>query len=118
MYIDAGLITEETALRNIERYIKRSYGGKDLSKIGSELRARGVLEEITPREWVKSFSKTKAFKINNKGKLVRLNEHKGWELFGNVDQVKGLIKGADFEKATPEKVKKLAKDPKKANEPY
>ena len=24
MYIQAGLITEETALRNIERYIKRS----------------------------------------------------------------------------------------------
>ena len=45
MYIDAGLITEETALRNIERYIKRSYGGKETSKIGSELRARGVLEK-------------------------------------------------------------------------
>ena len=40
MYIDAGLITEETALRNIERYIKRSYGGKEVSKIGSELRAK------------------------------------------------------------------------------
>ena len=116
MYIDAGLITEETALRNIERYIKRSYGGKEVSKIGSELRARGVLEKITPREWVNSFSKTKAFRINNQGKLVRLNEHKGWELFGNVDQVKGVDKvGADFEKATPELAKKLANDPKKAN---
>ena len=63
MYVDAGLITEETALRNIERYIKRSYGGKELSKIGSELRARGILETITPNEWIKSFSKTKAFKL-------------------------------------------------------
>ena len=87
MYIDAGLITEETALRNIERYIKRSYGGKDLSKIGSELRARGVLETMTPNEWVKSYSKTKAFKLDDAGKLVPVNEHKGWELFGNV-QVK------------------------------
>ena len=87
MYIDAGLITEETALRNIERYIKRSYGGKDLSKIGSELRARGVLETMTPNEWLKSYSKTKAFKLDDAGKLVPVNEHKGWELFGNV-QVK------------------------------
>jgi len=116
MYIDAGLITEETALRNIERYIKRSYGGKETSKIGSELRARGVLETITPREWVNSYSKTKAFRINNKGKLVRLNEHKGWELFGNVGKVKGAdIVGEESEKATPALVRKLAKDPNKAN---
>jgi len=116
MYIDAGLITEETAQRNIERYIKRTYGGKETSKIGSELRARGVLEKITPRDWVNSFSKNKAFRINDQGKLVRLPEHKGWELFGNVDKVKGVDKvGEDFEKATPELVKKLAKDPKKAD---
>ena len=117
MYIDAGLITEETAQRNIERYIKRTYGGKETSKIGSELRARGVLEKITPRDWVNSFSKNKAFKINNEGKLVRVNEHKGWELFGNVNKVQGVDKvGEEFEKATPELVKKLAKDPKKANQ--
>jgi len=116
MYIQAGLITEETALRNIERYVKRSYAGKEISKIGSELKARGVLEQITPRDWVNSFSKTKAFRINNQGKLVRLNQHKGWELFGNVDKVKGVDKvGEEAEKATPELVKKLAKDPKKAN---
>ena len=117
MYIDAGLITEETALRNIERYVKRTYGGKETAKIGSELRARGVLEKITPRDWVNSFSKNKAFRINNQGKLVRLKEHKGWELFGNVEKIKGVDKiGADSEKATPELVKKLAKDPKKANQ--
>lgn len=118
MYIDAGLITEETALRNIERYVKRSYGGKETSKIGSELRARGVLETITPRDWVNSFSKTKAFRINDKGKLVRLNEHKGWELFGNVGKVQDVDKvGEEFEKATPALVRKLAKDPNKANKP-
>ena len=105
MYVDAGLITEETAIRNIERYIKRSYGGKELSKIGSELRARGVLETITPNDWVKSFSKTKAFKIDDAGKLVRLNEHKGWELFGNV-QVK---KFEEPIKSTEKSVKDLIK---------
>jgi len=105
MYVDAGLITEETAIRNIERYIKRSYGGKELSKIGSELRARGVLETITPNDWVKSFSKTKAFKIDDAGKLVRLDEHKGWELFGNV-QVK---KFEEPVKATEKSVKDLIK---------
>jgi len=105
MYIDAGLITEETALRNIERYIKRSYGGKEVSKIGSELRARGVLETITPNEWIKSFSKTKAFKLDDAGKLVPLEEHKGWELFGNV-QVK---KFEEPIKATESSVKDLIK---------
>jgi len=105
MYIDAGLITEETAQRNIERYIKRTYGGKETSKIGSELRARGVLEKITPKDWVNSFSKNKAFKLNNEGKLVRVKEHKGWELFGNVEAEK-------FEKsvkATDEVAKDLIK---------
>ena len=105
LYIDAGLITEETALRNIERYIKRSYGGKDLSKIGSELRARGVLETMTPNEWVKSYSKTKAFKLDDTGKLIRVNEHKGWELFGNV-QVK---KFEEPVRATDAAVKDLIK---------
>ena len=105
MYVDAGLITEETALRNIQRYIKRSYGGKELSKIGSELRARGVLETITPNDWIKSFSKTKAFKIDDTGKLVPLQEHKGWELFGNV-QVK---KFEEPIKATESSVKDLIK---------
>jgi len=105
MYIDAGLITEETALRNIERYIKRSYGGKDLAKIGSELRARGVLETMTPNEWIKSYSKTKAFKLDDAGKLIRVNEHKGWELFGNV-QVK---KFQEPIKATEKSVKGLIK---------
>ena len=104
MYIDAGLITEETALRNIERYVKRSYGGKEISKIGSELRARGVLEKITPNDWIKSYSKTKAFKLDDAGKLIRVDEHKGWELFGNVQ-----VKKFENVKATDELVKDLIK---------
>ena len=105
MYVDAGLITEETALRNIERYIKRSYGGKDLAKIGSELRARGVLETITPNQWINKFSKEKAFKLDDTGKLVPLENHNGWELFGNV-QVK---KFEEPVKATEDSVKALIK---------
>jgi len=105
MYIQAGLITEETALRNIERYIKRSYGGKELSKIGSELRARGVLETITPNEWINQYSKTKAFKFDDAGKLVPLKGHKGWELFGQVQKKKF----EDPITATPDVVKDLIK---------
>jgi len=105
MYIQAGLITEETALRNIQRYIKRSYGGKDLAKIGSELRARGVLETITPNQWINKFSKEKAFKLDDTGKLVPLENHNGWELFGNV-QVK---KFEEPVKATEDSVKALIK---------
>ena len=72
MYIQAGLITEETALRNINRYIKRTYGGNELAKIGSELKVRGILEEISPEEWVEKYSKTKAFRIDDAGKTVPL----------------------------------------------
>ncbi len=46
-----------------------------------------MLETITPNEGIKSYSKNKAFKLDDAGKLIRVNEHKGWELFGNV-QVK------------------------------
>jgi len=111
MYVDAGLITEETALRNIQRYIRRTYGGEDLSKIGSELRARGVLEQVSPKEWVEKYSKTKAFTLNDKGKSIPLENHNGWELFGNVQLAVGKS-----EKATPKLIKKLANDPTKANE--
>jgi hypothetical protein len=110
MYIQAGLITEETALRNIQRYIRRTYGGEDLAKIGSELRARGVLEEISPKEWVEKYSKTKAFTLDDTGKSIPLENHNGWELFGNIKI------GNKSEKATPELIKKLAKDPTKAND--
>ena len=37
MYVDAGLITEETALRNIGRYIKRSNVVKELKKMQKDL---------------------------------------------------------------------------------
>ena len=110
MYIQAGLITEETALRNINRYIKRTYGGNDLAKIGSELKVRGVLEEISPEEWVEKYSKTKAFRIDDAGKTVPLEDHNGWEVFGRV---KGKGQG---ERATPELVERLAKDPTKAKQ--
>ena len=112
MYVDAGLITEETALRNIERYVKRTYGGKPLAGIASELKARGILEEITPKEWVEKYSKVKAFKVDGTGKRSKLEGHKGWELFGNVRTEAGT---QTTEKATPELIKKLARDPKKAN---
>jgi len=112
MYVDAGLITEETALRNIQRYVKRTYGGQPLAGIASELKARGILEDITPKEWIEKYSKIKAFTVDDVGKKSKLKGHKGWELFGNVKTEAGT---PTVDKATPELIKKLAKDPKKAN---
>ena len=114
MYIDAGLITEETALRNLQRYLKRTYGGQPIAAIGSELKARGILEDITPKEWVERYSKIKAFKIDDTGKRSKLEGHKGWELFGNVRKVDTF---EEAEKATPALMRKYAKDPKLANKP-
>ena len=118
MYVDAGLITEETALRNIKRYLRRTYSGDPPAKLGSDLKARGVIEEISPKEWVEKYSKTKAFTIDDAGKTVPLENHNGWELFGRVRNPEGakLSKDIDDNRATPELIEKLAKDKKFANE--
>ena len=115
MFIDAGLLTEETVVRNLQRYLRRTYGGKELNKIGSDLKARGVLEDITPLEWLETYSKTKAFKIDDAGKTVPLEGHNGWELFGKVRSAKTNEPTKD--RATQEIVEKLAADPKTANKP-
>ena len=114
MYVDAGLITEETALRNIKRYLRRTYSGDPPAKLGSDLKARGVIEEISPKEWVEKYSKTKAFTIDDAGKTVPLENHNGWELFGRVSGK--LPKDIDDNRATPELIEKLAKDKKFADE--
>ena len=102
-YIDAGILTAETVQRNIKRYIRRAYAGEDLAKLGSDLKARGAIEEITPDEWVKKYSKEKAFKIDDAGKTVPIEDHKGWELFGNLkDPNTGKLTN---ERATVEKIK-------------
>ena len=114
-YIDAGILTAETVQRNIKRYIRRAYAGEDLAKLGSDLKARGAIEEITPDEWVKKYSKEKAFKIDDAGKTVPIEDHKGWELFGNLkDPNTGKLTN---ERATVEKIKKLARNKKTKNEP-
>ena len=117
MYVDAGLITEETALRNIKRYLRRTYSGDPAPKLGSDLKARGILEDISPTEWLEKYSKTKAFTIDDSGKTVPLQNHNGWELFGDVDLSFKLQKelGIDDSTATPELVKKLAKNKKYRN---
>ena len=115
MFIDSGLLTEETVVRNLQRYLRRTYGGKELSKLGSDLKARGILEEITPLEWIERYSKTKAFKVDDAGKTVPLEGHNGWELFGRVRSPKTNEPTKDS--ATQEVVEKLAADPKTANKP-
>ena len=84
-----GLITEETFLRNIKRYLRRSYASGNAVKLGSDLRARGVVEEVSPNEWLARYSKEKAFKVDDAGKLVPMDDHRGWELFGKIKNKSG-----------------------------
>ena len=112
MYVDAGLITEETALRNIKRYLRRTYAGDPSPKLGSDLKARGILEDISPTEWMQKYSKTKAFTIDDSGKTIPLENHNGWELFGDIRDlsIKELKElKIDDTRATPELIEKLSK---------
>ena len=113
-YVDLGLLTDETVKQNIQKYLRRAYTGQNLARIADEIKARGIVENITPTQWLNEYSKIKAYRFAEPGRAVEVDDHKGWELFGNILDKKGDITG---KKATIEEVKKLAKDPTKANEP-
>ena len=113
MYVQTGLITEETFLRNIKRYLRRSYASGNAVKLGSDLRARGVVEEISPNEWLARYSREKAFKVDDAGKIVPMDDHRGWELFGKIKNKSGEESG---KRPTPELVEQMAKDSKKADQ--
>ena len=88
-YIDLGLMSEETAKRNIDRYIMRIYkdaSEKDLSKIkgpinfefkkiGDELRGRGFFEEHSVKNYLENLRYVK----NTIDDVVD-ESHRGWEL--------------------------------------
>ena len=113
-YVDLGLLTDETVKQNIQKYLRRAYTGQNLARIADEIKARGIVENITPKQWLNEYSKIKAYRFAEPGRAVEVDDHKGWELFGNILDKKGDITG---KKATIKEVKKLAKDPTKANEP-
>ena len=113
-YVDLGLITDETMKTNIEKYLRRSYAGQNIGKFADEIKARGIIENITPKQWINEYSKIKAYRFLEPKKPVAIDDHNGWELFGNILDNKGNVTG---KKATIDEVKKLAKNPLKADEP-
>ena len=74
MMVDFGLISERTFKQNILTYLRRTYtSDQSLAKIGDELKPRGFHIQVPKKEFVKYYSKDKAFQIDagNDNKLVR-----------------------------------------------
>ena len=74
MMVDYGLISERTFKQNILTYLRRTYTSDDsLAKIGDELKPRGFHIQVSKKEFVKYYSKDKAFQIDaaNDNKLVK-----------------------------------------------
>ena len=113
-YVDLGLITEETFKQNVEKYLRRAYSGQDVSRIADEVKARGFIDVITPERWINEYSKIKAYKFIEPGKVEAVDNHNGYELFGRILKDDG---SATADKATPELVKELAANPKTKDKP-
>jgi hypothetical protein len=74
MMVDYGLISERTFKQNVLTYLRRTYtSDQSLAKIGDELKPRGFHIQVPKKEFVKYYSKDKAFQIDagNDNKLVR-----------------------------------------------
>ena len=74
LMVDYGLIAERTYNRNILTYLRRTYTSNDkLAKIGDELKPRGFHIQVSKDEYVKLYSKDKAFQIDgsNDNALVK-----------------------------------------------
>ena len=119
-YVDLGLITDETAKLNIQKYLRRAYAGQNLARIADDIKARGIIETISPKQWLNEYSKIKAYKLTDEGtpqvtiagRYMQADDHKGWELFGNILDSQGNVTS---KRATLDEVKKLAKDPTQAD---
>ena len=74
MMVDYGLISERTFKQNVLTYLRRTYtSDQSLAKIGDELKPRDFHIQVPKKEFVKYYSKDKAFQIDagNDNKLVR-----------------------------------------------
>ena len=74
LMVDYGLIAERTYKRNILTYLRRTYTSDDkLAKIGDELKPRGFHIQVSKNEYLKLYSKDKAFQIDggNDNALVK-----------------------------------------------
>ena len=121
-YVDMGILTPETFLRNQNTYLKRTYSKykDDPSKFGEELRLRGAYQRVTKQEYEDFYKEQIAFtstsltkkpvfeledvpgKTGQKylfedvaGKKQRLEGHRGWELLGSSKKKYDELKPTD-----------------------
>jgi hypothetical protein len=87
-YIDLGLLTKDKAQKNIQTYLRRIYAKDDnLAKIGDELKARGILKNVTKADYEKNYKNVKAY--DDDGNIIK--KHRGWEIFDEVADEDGYI---------------------------
>ena len=92
MYKDLGLIGEETFRRNKDRYLGRLYKkGEEpieLKKIGDDLKPRGIIEEVTVGDYLKTYSKA----VPTLDDVEVIPHHRGWEIFeGDHEIINGAL---------------------------
>jgi len=112
-YVDMGILSPATFLRNKDTYLKRTYSKykDDPREFGEELKLRGAYQKVTKQEYEDYYKEQVAFTTTSlrekpifeledvpgaKGKLKylfedvagkkeRLNNHKGWELLNTSE---------------------------------
>ena len=112
-YVDMGILSPATFLRNKDTYLKRTYSKykDDPREFGEELKLRGAYQKVTKQEYEDYYKEQIAFTTTSlrekpikeledvpgaKGKLKylfedvagkkeRLNNHKGWELLNTSE---------------------------------
>lgn len=75
MFVDFGLLSEETVKRNIDRYLRRTYTKDDaLAKVGDELKPRGIVITVPKGEYLKRFKNDVAYYIGEGSDLKAIKE--------------------------------------------
>ena len=113
-YVDMGILSPATFLKNRDTYLKRTYSKykDDTREFGEELRLRGAYQKVTKQEYEDYYKDQIAFTTTSlrekpikeledvpgaKGKLKylfedvagkkeRLNNHRGWELLNTSEK--------------------------------
>jgi len=113
-YVDMGILSPATFLKNKDTYLKRTYSKykDDTREFGEELRLRGAYQKVTKQEYEDYYKDQIAFTTTSlrekpifeledvpgaKGKLKylfedvagkkeRLNNHRGWELLNTSEK--------------------------------
>lgn len=105
--VDTGFIKEDVMKRNFNTYLSRLYLDQDridIKTISDQLRPRGHVSQVTVDEYLKVYSKQKAYDDNGKMIMVRGGKddpkfipHRGWELPPQITlkELKKAIKTKD-----------------------